>query len=634
MARGFKYDIFLSHSKDDKPSVRRLALRLTAAGAKVWLDEWNVAAGENIPLAIEKGLESARTLVLCLSPAALQSDWTTLERSAAMFRDPSNARRRFIPLLLADCQIPDTIRPYKYVDYRGETSAAFSELLAACRVSGSPSSESQQQDSEDFASSIRSHMDALHRHVERLTKDQYRVIVQLRGQRRVRISGCAGSGKTLVATEKAIRLSQAGVSTLFICHNPLLAEHVMRMSQGTGVRVEFFGKWVAALAGEPLEGPPSLWTNYDEPGPESIEKAYAAITQTATRYEAVIVDEGQDFRQDWWALVEASLADPGIGILYIFHDDQQALLPYRTTYPFAGPILDLSRNCRNGGRVYDLMRRLNPLAPAPEEDLSPLGAVIVQPYKRGTEATVVDRAVRRILATAANQSFVVLLGGAISFEESPFAGRTIALSPGRLWQDAVIEAFHHATRSRQKTGVVCPRGGWSEIRTRLKRLSAEPYPTPQDIVLVREIARSFRVFGETRRRILDHPHFRNAMRWTQNKDRLKLTRPFKEPVWTAEIVMHFEREDWHDGIPQPKLIEFREHNRAELGNAVPVYYVGAFKGLEADVVLMLVAGKAPLPSNEVYVGVSRACLFLTLLIDTDLLRSLPADLTWRTIPMP
>jgi WD40 repeat protein/DNA-directed RNA polymerase subunit RPC12/RpoP len=71
--------------------------------------------------------------VLCLSPAALDSEWVTLERSTVLFRDPSNAGRRFVPLLLADCTLPDTLRRYKYVDFRQETPAAFDELLAACR---------------------------------------------------------------------------------------------------------------------------------------------------------------------------------------------------------------------------------------------------------------------------------------------------------------------------------------------------------------------------------------------------------------------------------------------------------------------------------------------------------------------
>ncbi len=68
------------------------------------------------------------------APAALGSEWVALERSTVLFRDPTNQGRRFVPLLLADCTLPDTLRRYKYVDFRQETPTAFDELLAACRV--------------------------------------------------------------------------------------------------------------------------------------------------------------------------------------------------------------------------------------------------------------------------------------------------------------------------------------------------------------------------------------------------------------------------------------------------------------------------------------------------------------------
>jgi len=133
MADRFTYDVFLSHNSRDKPRVRGLAEDLRAAGLRVWFDEWVIKPGDDIYLAIERGLEAARAQVLCLSPAALGSDWVTLERSTVLFRDPTNAGRRFIPLLLAECDLPDALRRYKYVDYRRKTKAAFAELLAACR---------------------------------------------------------------------------------------------------------------------------------------------------------------------------------------------------------------------------------------------------------------------------------------------------------------------------------------------------------------------------------------------------------------------------------------------------------------------------------------------------------------------
>ena len=104
----FSFDVFLSHNQADKPQVRRLAERLKGAGLRVWLDEWVVKAGDIIALKVDEGLEQSRVLLLCLSPAALASDWVALERSTAIHRDPANAGRRFIPLLLADCALPDT----------------------------------------------------------------------------------------------------------------------------------------------------------------------------------------------------------------------------------------------------------------------------------------------------------------------------------------------------------------------------------------------------------------------------------------------------------------------------------------------------------------------------------------------
>jgi GTPase SAR1 family protein len=138
MPTEFQFDVFLSHNSKDKPRVRRLAERLKLAGLRVWFDEWIIKKKDDINLAIERGLESARVQVLCLSPAALGPDWVTLERSTVLFRDPTNAGRRFIPLLLADCDLPDALQRYSYVDFREEAESAFEELLASCRHEAQP----------------------------------------------------------------------------------------------------------------------------------------------------------------------------------------------------------------------------------------------------------------------------------------------------------------------------------------------------------------------------------------------------------------------------------------------------------------------------------------------------------------
>ena len=133
MSRDFEYDVFVSYSSKDRAVVQQLAERLKDEGLKVFFDEWSIKVGDHIFLSIEKGLQSSRALMLCLSETAIASQWVDLERGVALFRDPTNADRRFVPVMVADCKLPDTLRAYKYVDYRGRTEAAYKQVLGACR---------------------------------------------------------------------------------------------------------------------------------------------------------------------------------------------------------------------------------------------------------------------------------------------------------------------------------------------------------------------------------------------------------------------------------------------------------------------------------------------------------------------
>ena len=135
MAETFAYDVFLSHSSRDKDVVRELAQRLKAAGLRVWFDEWDIKPGNMIGLQIEKALEQSRVLVLAMTDNAFGSDWVSLERQTVLFRDPTNANRRFIPILLGDVKIPDTLHQFAYVDWRDRSDDQFERLLSACQTS-------------------------------------------------------------------------------------------------------------------------------------------------------------------------------------------------------------------------------------------------------------------------------------------------------------------------------------------------------------------------------------------------------------------------------------------------------------------------------------------------------------------
>jgi hypothetical protein len=130
----FEYDVFLSHSASDKDTVRDIANRLKSDGVRVWFDEWAIKPGDSIPAKIEDGLEHSRVLVLCMSAAALASDWPQLESHTFRFKDPLNKDRRFIPLRLDAAEIKGSMAQLKHIDYRTpEREGSYAILLGACR---------------------------------------------------------------------------------------------------------------------------------------------------------------------------------------------------------------------------------------------------------------------------------------------------------------------------------------------------------------------------------------------------------------------------------------------------------------------------------------------------------------------
>ncbi len=135
----FEYDVFLSHSSKDIRKVEQIADRLEERGLEVWLSKRILKGGDHIFETIDHGLEVSRTLVLAISFSALKSDWVKLEGYTHRFRDPLNRERRFVPILLDECEndIPGSIKQYQYLDLRRLTQKSILELFNACNPESS-----------------------------------------------------------------------------------------------------------------------------------------------------------------------------------------------------------------------------------------------------------------------------------------------------------------------------------------------------------------------------------------------------------------------------------------------------------------------------------------------------------------
>lgn len=189
-----------------------------------------------------------------------------------------------------------------------------------------------------------------------LTEAQFGLLRNLDRNPRMLVSGCAGSGKTFLAAEKARQLAERGIPTLLTCFNKALAAWLReRLSPyPDALHIQHFHEFAhefAAEAGLDPEKPDEMdfghYFNIHLPA-----LLMDAIAQSEQRFDAIVVDEGQDFQEDWWLSLLELLRDPDEGIFYIFYDEQQAIYNQDEEFPFDGPLFELHENLRNTRGIH------------------------------------------------------------------------------------------------------------------------------------------------------------------------------------------------------------------------------------------------------------------------------------------
>ena len=194
-----------------------------------------------------------------------------------------------------------------------------------------------------------------------LTKDQIRVLDFLRSHRRVAVSGGAGTGKTVLALEKARRLAAEGFKTLLTCYNRQLADYlsticgatpnldVMSFHQLCHRQVEranrASGRDLVAEAKVTYPGKDL----YEVQLPNALGYSLEVLPD---RYDAIVCDEGQDFREEFWVPLELLLMDYETSPLYVFYDDNQNIYARAGTFPIRDEPFSLTTNCRNTAPIH------------------------------------------------------------------------------------------------------------------------------------------------------------------------------------------------------------------------------------------------------------------------------------------
>jgi hypothetical protein len=227
------------------------------------------------------------------------------------------------------------------------------------------------------------------------------------------IAGCAGSGKTLLAVQKAFKLAADGYRVLLVCFNAPLAGHwhdTLKAPPGLTIR-HFHGLCADLVKSAGLIAPSTPGRQgFVDWLPEGLLEAAAAL---GPQFDAIVVDEGQDFAHEWLDTLELLLANGRDDPFYVFYDDNQRLYGQRALPSWLGVPYQLTRNVRNTnqiGHVVDGLYR-GPAVRLSGVDGRPVEIVS---YADGATGTAVVAEVKRVLErlrnAGADLSDIVVLG--------------------------------------------------------------------------------------------------------------------------------------------------------------------------------------------------------------------------------
>lgn len=109
--------LFLSYASVDRQFAIRLAMDLQAGGARVWIDQEEMRAGDLVVDRLRKAIEGMDYFAAILSPAALASEWVKKEIEIALWRENEATKTTFLPLLYQQCALPWFLKDRVYVDF-------------------------------------------------------------------------------------------------------------------------------------------------------------------------------------------------------------------------------------------------------------------------------------------------------------------------------------------------------------------------------------------------------------------------------------------------------------------------------------------------------------------------------------
>jgi len=221
-----------------------------------------------------------------------------------------------------------------------------------------------------------------------LTSTQVDVFNRLKANKSIITTGPAGSGKTIIAKTLAQDFINNQKKVLFLCFNRTLANKIRYEFDRNETLIEvatfhsFARKIIDIYDAKWWKDNSSSGDFWELDVPVKLEECLSFYED---KFDAIIIDEGQDFKEFWFELI-FSLGTKDAG-KYIFMDEMQDIFGHFTKIPNEETFIkyNLPENCRNTKTIVSYLsevisKKIKTFANSPDGE-----AIVVKSFHNQTE---------------------------------------------------------------------------------------------------------------------------------------------------------------------------------------------------------------------------------------------------------
>lgn len=119
--------VFLAHSSTDEDLALAVADKLRSVD--VWVDLWDLDAGDLLPSKIAEAIYGSKWFVLIASHKAVNSKWVKYELNMAIIKWIEDSDYRIVVARVDDCEVPRELSPFVYINTPKKPYASVEQIL-------------------------------------------------------------------------------------------------------------------------------------------------------------------------------------------------------------------------------------------------------------------------------------------------------------------------------------------------------------------------------------------------------------------------------------------------------------------------------------------------------------------------